>query len=116
MPSKWQRSTSTVMASIDFSQRTSSGLPRLMRYDVWATGRTIPVCSSALRNAAVCSADNAGAFHWLLFLVKSCTVAKWTAWAAQTARSQPPAIDMWAPNFRELDLRFLGACAAETIG
>ena len=61
---------------------------------MWATGSTIPVSSRAERNAATCSADSGGAFHWLLFLVKSWTVSKPTAWAAQTARSQPPAIDM----------------------
>ena len=49
-----------------------------------------------------------GAFHWLLFLVKSCTVWKPTAWAAATARSQPPAIDMWAPNLHERRLRQAG--------
>ncbi len=47
MPSNSQRSTSTAMASIDFCQRASSGLPRLIRYEVWATGSTIPVSSRA---------------------------------------------------------------------
>ena len=36
-------------------QSSSSGLARLIRYDVWATGSTIPVSSSADRNAATCS-------------------------------------------------------------
>src|ERR1022692_3775439 len=38
------------------------------------------------------------AFHWLLFLVNSCTVSKACALAAMRALWQPPAIDMWAPN------------------
>ncbi len=39
-------------------------------------------------------------FQRLLFFVNSWTVWKAIAWAAQTARSQPPAMDMWAPNLR----------------
>lgn len=63
-------------------------------------GSTIPVCSIAWRKALTCSGKSGGAFHWLLFLVKSCTVWKPMAYAAVTARSQPPAIDMWAPNLQ----------------
>ena len=58
MPSNPQRSTSTVIASIDFCHKASSGLPRLMRYEVCATGSTIPVSSRASRKAATCSADS----------------------------------------------------------
>ena len=60
----------------------------------------IPVSRSAARNVAACSSVSGGAFHWLLFLVKSWTVSKPTAWADRTARSQPPAIDMCEPKVR----------------
>src|SRR3954471_12583278 len=97
MPRAWQRSTSTVIASIDLFQSVSSGLPRLIRYELCATGSTTPVSSIARRKAATWASVSVGAFHWLLFLVSSCTVRKPTACAARTARSHPPAIDMCAP-------------------
>src|SRR3954463_3804046 len=97
MPRAWQRSTSTVIASIDLFQSVSTGLPRLIRYELCATGSTTPVSASARRKAATWASVSVGAFHWLLFLVNSCTVRKPTACAARTARSHPPAIDMCAP-------------------
>jgi len=38
----------------------------------------------------------------VLFLVKTWTVEKPTACAERTARSCPPAIDMWDPNFARI--------------
>src|SRR5262249_52914674 len=115
-PSTRQRWTSSTRASIDFRQRAGSGLARLIRYDACATGSTMPVCSSADRKAPACAADKAGASDRLLFLVNNWTVWNGTAWAAQTARSQPPAIDMWAPSLRALDGRFAGPRALGSIG
>ena len=93
-PAAAQRSTSTAIASIDFCHRGVVGLPRLIRYEVWATGSTIPVSRGPSGTPRRARRSSGGAFHWLLFLVKSWTVSKPTACAARTARSQPPAIDM----------------------
>ena len=60
IPSASQRSTSTVIASIDLFQRASSGLARLIRYELWATGSTIPVSARAVRKAATCASVSGG--------------------------------------------------------
>ena len=68
MPSASQRSTSTVMASIDFSQSASSGLPRLIRYELCTTGSTIPVSARAderpRRGRRSAAAPSTGCCSW----------------------------------------------------
>src|SRR5689334_22364445 len=54
-------------------------------------------------------------YHRLLFLVNNWTVWKGMAWAAQTARSHPPAMDMWAPNLGSRAARFRSARTAGSI-
>ncbi len=88
----------------------------MIRYDVCATGSTMPVCSSADRKAPAWTEDNSTPSHRLLFLVNNWTVWKATAWAAQTARSQPPAIDMWAPSLHPVDDRGTRSRGWELIG
>ena len=73
----------------------SSGLPRLMRYEVWATGSTIPVsveCESKGRDVL---GRQGGGVPLVVVLGEELNgLEVHGVRAARTARSQPPAIDM----------------------
>ena len=85
MPNASARCSSTTIASIDFFHNSSSGEPRLMRYELCAIGCVTRNSSSAPPNAAQSASVIGLARHWLLFLVHNCTQSQPAAWAARTA-------------------------------
>ncbi len=54
-PSSSARWSSSTRALTDFRHRSRSGLAKSIRYESWATGATIPDCSTAWRNRAASS-------------------------------------------------------------
>ena len=89
-----------IIASIDFCHRSSSGLARLIRYEVWATGSTIPVSPEAESKGRDMLVGQGRGVPLVVVLREELDgLEADRRAAARTARSQPPAIDMWAPNF-----------------
>src|SRR5438309_1595507 len=58
----------------------------------------MPVARHAALNAAISSAEYGRATHWSWFFRKICTTEHPTSRPRQSARSSPPAMDMWAPS------------------
>ena len=104
--SNWSaRRSSSMNASIDFFQSESSGLARFIRYESWMIGCEISCFTNAALNFSAASPVIGLARHWLLDLEKIWRQSQPTAAARSTARSWPPAIDIWAPRI-DIGLNF----------